>query len=461
MITAHLLLMKATNISPKTLSNKALRNAYTLLILLFITVCAAYARYEIRLYTPFPTQTFLLAGYYGDNIYLIDSLRTDEEGWGLFEGEKKLNQGVYLLVFPDSSDAEIIIMDDQQFEIRVLNDTSTNIAIIDAFESETFNQYADSVKRLYKHAHIYKINRIDTRSTLEKLKIQYIHSNEGTFLANYLRLGLTPKNDYSEVTLINEESDSVKWLKHILYFQNHYFDNVAFHDSRILYTPLFHKKTETFFDRLIPQNPETLVSKIDQLLGIEHMHEEVFVYLVHMLATKYYELRNIAVYEKVYVHLSNTYILSNDLFANTYKLEQIRTEIKAREPYILGAPFPVKTVTNLSGISEQIQLSSTANTLIYFWEVGCPLCLNSFPRLRKLVLDIPAEELYIVSLCVSGNLTEWKKTMKDINPIWKSGYLKEQKNLPPLPVSFMPYYILVSPTGEIINKSNKLEEVLN
>lgn len=58
-----------------------------------------------------------LAYHMGDRQYIRDTISTDRSGHASYKSTEALERGLYMVVFPDNSLFEIIISDDQQFNI--------------------------------------------------------------------------------------------------------------------------------------------------------------------------------------------------------------------------------------------------------------------------------------------------------------------------------------------------------
>ena len=89
-----------------------MRKAFYMRILLMIAVSLniyssvhAQNTYEIKAnIKPFNKGHLYLAYHFGNKQYLIDSAKIEPTGDALFTGTKKLQGGVYLIVFPEKMD---------------------------------------------------------------------------------------------------------------------------------------------------------------------------------------------------------------------------------------------------------------------------------------------------------------------------------------------------------------------
>src|SRR4051812_41090773 len=75
--------------------------------------------YEIKVtLKPFKDQYIYLGHYYGKQLPIVDSVKLDQNGTGVFKGPKKLGGGIYLVGYPDRShNFEILVDKNQKFYV--------------------------------------------------------------------------------------------------------------------------------------------------------------------------------------------------------------------------------------------------------------------------------------------------------------------------------------------------------
>jgi len=117
--------------------------------LVFHQFVQAQNAYEIKAnIKPFNKGYLFLAYHFGSKQYLIDSAKLDANGQATFSGAKKLQGGVYMIVFPEKN-GWIECMLDQQQKFSVFADTS-NIVKGLRFEGSPDNTlFADYQKKSF------------------------------------------------------------------------------------------------------------------------------------------------------------------------------------------------------------------------------------------------------------------------------------------------------------------------
>ena len=86
--------------------------------------------------------TIFLAYHLGDKQYLKDTIKLDETGHGVIKGKESLPFGIYMIVLPQKNYFEILISEDQQFEIYTsYNDYFKSLKFSGSEENSAFVDY--------------------------------------------------------------------------------------------------------------------------------------------------------------------------------------------------------------------------------------------------------------------------------------------------------------------------------
>ena len=87
-----------------------------------------------------------LGYHFGDKNYVLDTVKLDSKGSGVFKGTKKMDRGIYIVITPDKKYFEVII--DRDFEFELETDTCSNpsdfiqkLKIKGSDENQTFLDY--------------------------------------------------------------------------------------------------------------------------------------------------------------------------------------------------------------------------------------------------------------------------------------------------------------------------------
>ena len=139
-----------------------MRKSLVLLIILSLPgtiFCQLKNNYEISMtISGLNDSSVYLAYHFGEKQYLTDTVRLDGKGHGVFKGDEKLKQGIYMIVLPGKKYFEFLASDDQVFSITCdydnyyetlkFNGSDENTAFIDYQKKWTsIQQQAQAISR--------------------------------------------------------------------------------------------------------------------------------------------------------------------------------------------------------------------------------------------------------------------------------------------------------------------------
>jgi peroxiredoxin len=393
-------------------------------IILLLTLCMhGFAQdnpynFEVR---NLKDTTVYLANYYGEKLYYADTARADANGSFSFKGIPEENQGKYAVVIPGPKFFEIIIADNE--EITIKTDTADLVANVEVLKSE-------NNKLMYKYLNYISERRKEREKILEELEgleedskrkealqDDYRKLNErvmayqrkigednpGLFAADEILMSVEPE--------VPEEFRDDK-LEGYTYFKNHYWDFIDLKDDRIVRTPVFHNKLNTYLNKTLIQNPDSLILYLDQFISKMDRGSEVFKYVVHY-TTYNFETSKIMGMDKVFVHMVDTYYKEGVAFwMDDDKLAAINEKADAKRNTLIGMVPPELILQDTSGTWISDIKDITADyTLLYFYDPDCGHCKKETPKLVEFYNNYDPSKMAVYA--VSADPSEkWKKFIK-------------------------------------------------
>ena len=208
-------------------------------------------------------QEITLQGFNGLQNYPIATTKIDEKGNFTFEGNSKLDGGIYLIVLPGNNYFEAIVTDEQNFSMETdTADFVSNMKITNSSENTVFYDYLKYVNTKDK---LVKDLRENSKIDSVNLTKQLIALD--TEVAAY-RKAFMENHKASFVTKVFKASNEIEIPKNpnpldsnyaYFYYRNHYFDNIDWTDDNILRTPIFHPKLDEFINKVIPYSPDSMI----------------------------------------------------------------------------------------------------------------------------------------------------------------------------------------------------------
>jgi len=398
-----------------------------------------------------------LAKYTFDKQYIVDTCKKVKNGKVYFKSNKDIEKGVYFLVSQDKVRYfDFFINESNKFaisgdikEIRTFKVTGSKenekffeyIKYI-ATKNEMFNKLKDKAQQMPKNdsAEFMQREVKQLNEDVKKFQKDFYEANKGSFLADVINLQISKEPENIPLAS-NGRPDSI-YVYH--YIKAHYWDGVNFKDDRLLVTPFFGEKFKNYFERVIPQVPDSAIVEIDKILGQCDPKSDMFKFLLAYL-TPYYEAHKVMGFDKIFVHIIDKYIrtgLANDLYD-----EKVREKIIERgnilKPLLIGNQAPellmIDTtggkITNKMGF-DTARTSESVTKLYYenvhkitpllvslyqtkadyiilvFWDVDCGHCQKEMPELLKTYHEL--KQKYDVKVFAVYTHTEYDKWRKFI-----------------------------------------------
>ncbi|PBQ31467.1 hypothetical protein CNR22_06715 [Sphingobacteriaceae bacterium] len=312
-----------------------------------------------------PDTTVYLARYFFDQMPILDSCKKVKDGKIQFKGAVDLPKGVYFLANQarNSFYFQFIVDNNQKFTINGDHaDVSGTLKSLTDKENELFFTYVKFMtgkNRELIQLQNQSVGKKDSAKVvgdkqnvlsqeMVKYDVDFKMKNKGNFVADLMNLK-TEKYPVDAPLAKNGRPDSIYQF---YYYKSHFFEGVNFKDDRILSTPFFADRIKKYFDQLVVQHPDSVIKELDKILSQCTPGSDMFNTLVGHFTFKYEQDKSMSfdqfgnsnTFEKVFVHLSNKYIVSGQ--TNGYYSDETVAKIKERVD-ILANLLPDAKVSNL------------------------------------------------------------------------------------------------------------------
>jgi thiol-disulfide isomerase/thioredoxin len=371
-----------------------------------------------------------LTFYQLDKTYIKDTCTNIKNGKIVFNGKEKLNKGIYSLVSQQKSIVFDFFVDENTQNLKLKGDsTSLNREVI-AENSTQENDFFDYVKFIGEQNKTFATTKqqliglsksdslsklIKTQKELDKniraYENQFLAKNQGSYIAEAISL----RNEKQLEDVPNASNGRPDSIKVYNYYKTHYWDGVNFKDDATMRNPFFSNKLNKYFDNVVVANPDSVSVEIDRIMDKTApgmlLHKML---LAHFTAT--YENHKIMGFEKVFVHMVDTYFKTGKA-VGTYEDDVIERIIKRSDklkPLLIGSMAPDLSMIRASDHDKITRMGfdnakSSAevtkvfydnvdeiNKLFYklhevkadylilvFWDVDCGHCQKEIPKLLE------------------------------------------------------------------------------
>jgi peroxiredoxin len=405
----------------------------TCVLLFSVTTSSLAEGYQIKVkITPVVKDSmYYLANYFGEKQYIQDSTKADASGLLIFKGKEKLPGGIYLFVLPSKRYFELIVDKEQNFSVETDTvDMVKSMQIKGSNDNVLFYDYLRFVSGKQKDAEELQAgfrtakNKADSTALQNKMtdigksvtdyKTKFIAAQPEMLLSKVFKTSQEP--EVPEAPLLESGvKDSTFAYR---YFKSHYFDNVDFADARLLRTPLFHTKLDTYIKKLVLQMPDSINKEADMLVQKSKANPEMFKYVVWYI-TNTYETSNIMGMDAVFVHMvKNYYTKEQATWVDSTTLYKIQERAKVLEPILIGKKVKNQVMEDTSGTYQTLYNVKAAYTVLLFWDPDCGHCQKVVPEVKKLYDMVKSHGVEVFAICTETEIDKWKKFIREKNLTW-------------------------------------------
>ena len=407
-------------------------------LLLFLTINCAPELYAQELkfkINNLPDTTIYLLKYYGANLFVVDTTKS-KNGFIVFDGTQH-HSGMYAVVLPDQSYFEFVhdhepvymIISDQknQLQSAVVKESKNNQIFYDYLRFMTLhNQQMVGLNKKYAGfapgtlQYDSLVSQIDIiYAKIVKYQDELLASYPNLFTAQLIRMAVEVRiPDYPRDADGNVIDSSFRYN----FYVNHYWDGVDLTDPRIVYSPMYFSKLDTYFSsRGLGQNPDTIIKYSYQLLEKMNQvdHENyVFQYTLNHLVYKYDTTRLMGMDKILWYIGVNYYCPPND------KVYWVSAEDKAKyceqtekvAKSLIGILAVPLILTDTTGTWIKLYDVQANYTVLFFWSPSCDHCVETIPKLQLLYekkFKDRGIEIYAVADATGPDFELWKNVIRD------------------------------------------------
>lgn len=346
--------------------------------------------------TPYKNTWVYLGSYYGKSKTLSDSTYLNDKSFGVFKGKTKLTPGIYFIVSPQYAILFDILMDSkQQFSIVADTLQRENAVITGSPENDLFKKYSQySVvkgKTLGELTAKYAVAKttadslqlrneiIKENKELQGFKENIIKQNPNSLLATLLNALKQP--DAPPIPIVKGKPDSTYPYRFV---KDHFWDDVAFNDDRLLRTPFFETKLDNYFKFYVSPEPDSIYSELKYMLLSARTGKEMYPYLLTKFTNKYINPEFMG-QDKVFLKIFEDFYAKGD---TTYLNPASRKTIIERAYSLManqiGGQAPILNLTDTLGKTVPLYGFESAFTMVVFWDPTCGHCKEEIPRVDSI-----------------------------------------------------------------------------
>ena len=403
--------------------------------------------------------TSFLIGYYAENHFRTDSSVIKNQTIS-FKNDEGFAQGVYYVSLPTQEFLQIILSEDQKFEMTTsLDDLVANMRVKGSTDNEILfdnlryeAQYNPSFQDI--SARMKKLS--DKSSTeykqLEKEKIalenerknhldEIFRKHKKSFFSQFKKSGQNPK---VRSELSNDEM--------VYFYRNEFWDNVDFSDRRLLRTPVIINKLKRYFKELTPQNPDSIFKYAQKLIDRTLAHPEYYRFFVNWVAIQYEPTKcTLMDPESVFVNMIQNYFTRERAFwADSMEVFALHQRSNEMAQSLVGLKGPNVISTDPDGNEKSIYEMTADYIVVYLYNPTCEHCMKETPQLVSWYNQWKDKGRDVYAIAIDTNEEEWKNYVKEKNMSFTNVYDPTNRSI------YAKYYVDITPEVYVLNKERTI-----
>lgn len=393
--------------------------------------------------TPLKNCKVYLGSHFGKTMALVDSAFLNEKSQGAFKGLTKLTGGIYFVVSPQLTIQFELLMDaEQHFSMAADTALKDKAVITGSFENDLFKNY--SAFTLTKGRYMAQLENefraqkskedsirirneiVKTDKELQDYRNNISKKNANSLLAMLLNTMKRPT--LPAIPIVKGKPDSLYPYRFV---KDHFWDDVAFNDDRLLRTPFFEQKLDDYFKNFVSPEPDSVITEVKYILLSARTGKEIYPYLLTKFTNKYMTPEFMG-QDKVFVYLfENFYAKGDTVLLSPASRKTITERAYSLMANQIGLPAPALNLTDTTGKISPLYNIDAPFTIVAFWDPNCGHCKEEIPRLDSMYkAKWKAFGVAVYSVNIYENeIPAWKKFIKDKNLVgWTHAYeTKEAK----------------------------------
>ena len=360
--------------------------------------------YKIEGYIEGLQDTSVILAYYFGGKQLVKDTANSISGSFTFSGEKELPGGMYLIVLPNQQYFDIVISE-QHFSFTTdIKSPIEKMKFKNSVENTPFYEYLNFITKKNKEvAPLRELEKNSSNIEKESIKEKMLKINsevenfKNIFENKYSNIFFTKILKATTEPIIPEAPDTMntqeKQIFLLNYYKNNFWNNIDFTDSRMLRTPIFFNKMDTYLNKVTFQDPDSIKKSADVIVKKSRKNKDIFEYVVNYI-TSTYERSKIMGMDAVFVHMVENYYMTGEVdWVDEKQLKKIEERAEKIAPNLIGRPAPpfinqlgYPFMKNENDEIKRLYDINSKYTLLIFYSPDCGHCKKVVPKV-KIVID--------------------------------------------------------------------------
>ncbi|MDY0264905.1 MAG: DUF5106 domain-containing protein [Sulfurospirillum cavolei] len=388
------------------------------LLAVFLLLAAFQAKAQVNINIQLEQandSAYYLARYYGDKFQMVDTAFA-KDGLINYRATDNYPAGIYLLVDAKKTRLmEFLLENDQQFTIISNSSTeSGGIKCEGSIMTSLFFEQMLQSNAIY--GQLQQLPQNPDQQPERDVLLTRLDSLKNDIITRY------PDSLFSKILSAMNEPQVPESLQQdqkaaYYYYKANFWNTIDLSDERLLRTPIINSKLEQYFEKLLPQIPDTISQEIDKLIEKTHGNKVMRDYLIWHF-TDQYQNPKIMGLDQVFIHLADKYFANLEI---TNTSPSVKEKIMSRADQIrkltLGSPAPDLWLVDTTDSFRSFKDIKTEYLVLFFWDHDCGVCKKEIKVLKELYND-ENKSFEVFAIATTANFPGWKNYIVENKLNW-------------------------------------------
>ena len=336
-----------------------------------------------------------LCFHMGKNLNIEDSAVVNAKGVAIFKGDRRLQGGIYAIVFPGKRYTfDFFVSKEQEISIEADTLNLQNPKITGSKENNLFQEYQNTVGikggLLQRERNAYSVSRTAKDSALHLENYNRFNKElidyRDTIMVRYPESMMTAMlyaMKEPEI-LIKKPMNRQDSVANYNYYKKKYWEGVTFMDESVIRTPFFLPKFERYYREIMPQSSDSIIKDLDYKLLLARSCPEMYKFMLNWFTDEYIQPKYMG-QDAIFVHLFEKYHSKGlTSWLNEKQMETISRRAYMQMSNLIGVKAADLEMVDSTGKPMNLYNVNAEYTMVIFWDPTCGHCKEEVPRVDSL-----------------------------------------------------------------------------
>ncbi len=406
-----------------------------------------------------PQGTAFLIGILGDQRFRLDSSSVTQQGLSTFERADGYPQGHYYVYYPNNKNFQLLLGEDQRFEIDVdLNDIFNTLAVKGSvdnellygnirFENDLRPQFADVASELSaategSAAHTAAKEKQNALIQTRKDQLARDFSKHPNSL--YTAFKTAGQNPDPRLDLPADAQVSV--------YRKDFWRNVNFADARLIRTPVIINKMKRYMDELTPQHVDSVLQSALWLVDRAEPYPDYFKFFANWIPINYEPTKTqLMDPEKILVNVIQRYFTREKAFwADSMQIYGFQQRAAEMQGSLYGNKGFNVTSTDQFGKQQSLYDKTADYLIVYMYNPECEHCQEQTPKLVDFYNQNKNNGIDVYAIAIDTDDQKWKNYINKTGMTFTNVYDPSNRSI------YGKYYVDHTPELYVLNKDRTI-----